>query len=49
MVDVTVENTEKEKGGKDHQEKVSDEDVVATVAEVLSEFCSTECQLAIIV
>ena len=47
MVDVTVENYEKEKGKKDHQEKVSDEDVVTTVAEILSEFCSTNCQLAI--
>ena len=47
MVDMTVEKTEKEKGGKDHQEKVSDEDVVATVAEILSEFCSTKCQLTI--
>ena len=46
MVDMTIEKTEKEKGKKYHQEKVADEDVVATVAKILSEFCSTQCHLA---
>ena len=41
---MTIENTEEEEGDEDHHEKVTDENVVATVAEILSQFCWTNCQ-----
>ena len=40
---MAIENTEEEEGDEDHHEKVTDENVVATVAEILSQICWTKC------
>ena len=41
---MAIENTEEEEGDEDHHEKVTDENIVATVAEILSQLCWTNCQ-----
>ena len=47
MVEVAIEDTEKEEGEEDHDKKVADENVVPAISQILSQVCGTKNHLAI--
>ena len=47
MVEVAIEDTEKEEREEDHDKKVADENVVPAISQILSQVCGTKNHLAI--
>ena len=47
MVEVTIQDTEKEEREEDHDNKVTNENIVTTVLQVLPQLCRTKVHLAI--
>ena len=47
MIEATVEDAEKEERKEDHDDKVSNEDVISAIADVLPHLCWTDRQLTL--
>ena len=47
VIESAVKNTEKEEGEEEHDDKVTDENIVSAVAHVLPHLCGTDSQLTL--